>query len=129
MIVEVRRYRVKPGRRDDFLRFFEAKAVPAQWAHGIRILGPLVDVENPNAFVWLRAFPSLAAREEMKNAFYEGELWKGELEAIAMPLLDSYDVVVTEAPPGFVTFEATCDDGAGARAAGEKGRSQPRAAP
>lgn len=102
MIVEVRRYRVKPGRRDEFLRFFETRAVPAQRAHGMPVFGPLVDLENPNAFVWLRAFPSLDARDEMKRAFYEGPLWKNELEAIAMPMLDSYDVVLTEAADGLM---------------------------
>src|SRR5450755_4374199 len=55
MIVEVRRYRIKPGRREEFLRFFETRSVPALEAHGMRVLGPLVDLENPNAFVWLRA--------------------------------------------------------------------------
>jgi hypothetical protein len=47
----------------------------------------------------------LEARDEMKAAFYEGELWKNELEAIAMPMLESYDVHITETGPGFVTFE------------------------
>ena len=38
----------------------------------------------------------------MKDAFYEGELWKNELEAIAMPMLDSYDVILCETSPGCV---------------------------
>lgn len=105
MIVEVRRYRIKPGRRDEFIRFFETRSIPALRSHGMGVLGPLVDVENPNAFVFLRSFPSLEAREEMKAAFYEGELWKKELEAIAMPMIDSNDVVLTETTPGFVTFD------------------------
>jgi hypothetical protein len=105
MIVEVRRYRIKPGRREEFLRFFEMRSVPALQAHGMSILGPLVDLENPNAFVWLRGFPSLAARDEMKEAFYEGDLWKQELEAIAMPMLESYDVILTETGPGLVWFD------------------------
>lgn len=106
MIVEVRRYRIKPGRRDEFIRFFEARSIQAQVDHGMAILGPLLDVENPNAFVFLRAFPSLEARDEMKAAFYEGPLWKDELEAIAMPMVDSYDVILTETTAGFVSFDA-----------------------
>jgi hypothetical protein len=38
----------------------------------------------------------------MKNAFYEGELWKNELEAIAMPMLESYDVILCETSAGYV---------------------------
>jgi hypothetical protein len=104
MIVEVRRYRIKPGRREEFLEFFRTRSVPALQAHGMAVFGPLVDLENPNAFVWLRGFPSLEARDEMKAAFYEGELWKNELEAIATPMLESYDVHLTETGPGLVTF-------------------------
>jgi hypothetical protein len=102
MIVEVRSYRIKPGRRAEFIRLFETRAVPALRSHGMNVLGPLLDVENPNKFVWLRAFPSLDERDRMKVAFYEGELWKNELEAIAMPMLDSYDVILCETSPGCV---------------------------
>jgi hypothetical protein len=38
----------------------------------------------------------------MRDAFYEGDLWKNELEAIAMPLLESYDVTLCETSPGCV---------------------------
>lgn len=101
MIVEVRTYKIKPGRRDEFIKFFEARAVPAQRAHGMKILGPLLDVENPDTFVFLRSFPSLAERDRMKDAFYEGEVWKGELEAIAMPMIESYEVTLCENSPGY----------------------------
>jgi len=102
MIVEVRSYRIKPGKRDEFIKMFETRAVPAQREYGIKIVGPLLDVENPNKFVFLRSFPSLEDRDRMKEAFYGGEVWKSELEAIAMPLLDSYDVILCEASPGCV---------------------------
>jgi hypothetical protein len=105
MIVEVRRYRIKPGRREEFLRFFEERSVPALKTHGMAVLGPLIDLENPNAFVWLRAFPSLAARESMRDAFYGSDLWKRELEQIAMPMLESYDVILTETAPNVVWME------------------------
>ena len=102
MIVEVRSYRIKPGRRAEFIQLFETRAVPALRSHGMKVMGPLLDVENPNKFVWLRSFPSLEERDRMKAEFYEGELWKNELEAIAMPMLDSYDVILCETSPGYV---------------------------
>lgn len=103
MIVEVRSYRIKPGHRDEFIKLFETRAIPALRSHGMKILGPMLDVENPNKFVWLRSFPSLEERDRMKNEFYEGELWKNELEALAMPLLESYDVILCETSKGFVS--------------------------
>ena len=32
----------------------------------------------------------------MKAKFYEGELWKREREAILLPMLDKYEVVLVE---------------------------------
>jgi hypothetical protein len=109
MIVEVRSYRIKPGRRAEFIEFFETRAVPALRSHGMKIIGPLLDVENPNKFVWLRSFPSLEQRDQMKESFYEGELWKNELESIAMPMLDSYDVILCETSPACV-FDAALEE-------------------
>jgi len=102
MIVEVRSYRIKPGHRDEFIQLFESRAVPALREYGMKIVGPLLDVENPNKFVFLRSFPSLEERDRMKDAFYGSELWKNELERIAMSLLDSYDVILCETSPGCV---------------------------
>ena len=106
MIVEVRSYRIKPGRREEFIGLFETRAIPAQREYGMRITGPFLDVENPNKFVFLRSFPSLEERERMKDAFYSGEIWKNELEGLAMPLLESYDVILCEASSGCV-FDIT----------------------
>ena len=102
MIAEVRSYRIKPGRRAEFIDFFRTPAVAALRSHGMKILGPLLDLENPNKFVWLRSFPSLDERDRMKDTFYEGELWKNEIEPIAMLLLESYDVILCKTAPGYV---------------------------
>jgi len=104
MIIEVRTYTIKPGLRDRFIAFFEKRAIPEQHAAGIRVLGPLLDTENPNVFLFLRSFPSLEERDRMKSLFYDGPVWKNELEAIAMPMIESYSAVLTETTPGFVTL-------------------------
>ena len=102
MIIEVRTYRIKPGHRAEFIRLFETRSVPAMRGHGMHVLGPLLDVENPHRFVFLRSFPTLEQREPMKDAFYGSDLWTKELEGILMPLIDSYDVTLTETAPGCV---------------------------
>ena len=107
MIVEVRTYRITQGQRSRFLALFEGDAVPLQQSKGMSIAGPFVDLEDPDVFIWLRAFPSLEERDRMKHALYEGPEWKGGLEAIAMPMLESYGVVLTSTPPGFVNDLAT----------------------
>ena len=103
MIVEVRSYRIAPGRRGEFLDYFKAKAIPALREHGMKVVGPMVDTENPNKFVWLRMFDSIEERTRLKTLFYEGDVWKREMESIVMPMLDSYDVMLCETSSGFVT--------------------------
>ena len=102
MIVEVRSYRITPGKREEFIEFFEKRSIPALQSHGMKIVGPFIDLENPNKFMFIRAFPSMEDLHRMKDEFYGGRLWKEELEAIAMPMLESYDVMLSETTPGFV---------------------------
>ena len=66
----------------------------------MKILGPFLSVEDADTFFFMRGFPDLASREPMKAKFYEGELWKRELEDVLMPMLEKYEVVVVEAPDG-----------------------------
>ena|SRR5579864_4785963 len=102
MIIEMRTYKTKPGMRSRFLEIFRSKSVPAHDAIGMQILGPFLSVEDPDVFFFMRGFPDLASREPMKAKFYEGELWKNELENILMPMLEKYDAVLVEDPKGLI---------------------------
>jgi heme-degrading monooxygenase HmoA len=102
MIVEVRSYRITPGKRDEFVEIFKRRSISALQGHGMKIVGPLIDLENPHKFIFLRGFPSMEDLHRMKDEFYGGKLWKEELEQILMPMIESYDVVLCETAPGFV---------------------------
>lgn len=104
MIIEMRTYRTKPGMRSRFLEIFRTRSVPAHAEIGMKILGPFLSVEDPDTFFFMRGFPDLASREPMKAKFYEGELWKRELENILMPMLDKYDVVLVDDPEGLIRW-------------------------
>jgi NIPSNAP len=107
MIIEVRSYKVKASRRDEFIAFFESRAVPAMRAAGIKVFGPLLVLDDPDSFVWLRAYASREERERLGVAFYESPVWKGELESVAMPMLEEYRAVITETSAGFTDFDGT----------------------
>ena len=94
MIVEMRTYKLKPGTRERFLEIFRTKSVPAHDEIGMRIIGPFLSVEDPDTFFFMRGFPDLASREVMKAQFYEGELWKRDLEHVLMPMIEKYEVVL-----------------------------------
>jgi NIPSNAP len=98
VIVEMRTYRLKPGTRGRFLEIFRARTMPEHVRLGMPILGPFLSVEDPDVFFFMRGFPDLPSREPMKARFYEGELWKGELESVLMPMIERYDVVVVDDP-------------------------------
>jgi hypothetical protein len=92
----MRTYKTKPGMRSRFIDVFPYKSIPAHAEIGMKILGPLLSIEDPDTFFFMRGFPDLDARETMKAKFYEGQLWKRELENVLMPMLEEYEVVLVE---------------------------------
>lgn len=100
MIIEMRTYKLKPCVRANFLAIFRTKSVPEHAKIGMKIAGPFLSIEDPDTFFFMRGFPDLASREPMKAQFYEGELWKSELENVLMPMIEKYEVVLVEDPEG-----------------------------
>jgi len=104
MIIEMRTYKTQPGKRAEFIEIFREKSVPAHESIGMKILGPFISVEDADTFFFMRGFPDLDSREPLKAQFYEGELWKNELENILLPMLEKYEVVLVDDPDGFVKW-------------------------
>src|ERR1700745_3732239 len=98
MIIEMRTYKTKPGKRARFLEIFRSKSIPAHANIGMKILRHFISIEDPDIFFFMRGFPDVASREPMKAQFYEGELWKGELESVLLPMLEKHEVVVVADP-------------------------------
>ena len=95
-IIEIRMYKIKPGMRDRFVRFFEEKTLEPQAAVGMRILGQFRSLMDDDTFVWIRAFASEEERAQHTAAFYGGELWKETLGPEAISMLASTEVVLVE---------------------------------
>lgn len=104
MIVEMRTYKTRPGCRAQFLDLFRRASMPAHAAIGMTILGPFLAVDDADTFFFMRGFPDLASRESMKAAFYDGPLWKHDLEPVLMPLLERYDVLLVEDPDALIRW-------------------------
>lgn len=104
MIIEMRTYKLKRGKRAEFLETFRTRSMPAHAEIGMKILGPFLSVEDEDTFFFMRGFPDLASREPMKAKFYEGKLWKEELESRLMPMIEKYDVVLVEDPEHMVAW-------------------------
>jgi hypothetical protein len=104
MIVEMRTYKTRPGLRARFIEIFLSKAVPAHHELGMKILGPFLAVDDPDTLFFMRGFPHMASRDSLKAQFYEGQLWKQELEPVVMPMLERYDVTLVDDPGGLIRW-------------------------
>lgn len=107
MIIEIRRYTLHPGRREAFIAFFEATNRPALRDAGMLVFGLMRDTENPDMVHWMRAFKDEAARETIKDSFYDGPVWNQEVEPIVMPMIAHFEASVCETTDGFLGFRDT----------------------
>lgn len=75
-VIELRNYSIKPGRRDEFIEYFETKLVqPQQELKGYPI-GQFRIGTQPDQFVWWRGFTSMEERSRFLPGFYHGPAWK-----------------------------------------------------
>jgi NIPSNAP len=94
MIVELRRYTLKPGARETLVELFDREFVESQEALGMRILGTFRDLDDPDQFVWIRGFSDLASRAPALRAFYTGPAWKQHAAAANATMVDVDNVLL-----------------------------------
>jgi hypothetical protein len=93
-IVELRQYTLHPGQRDVLIDLFEREFVESQEARGMRILGTFRDLDDPDRFVWVRAFSDMTRRREALASFYGGPVWRTHREAAVATMIDSDNVLL-----------------------------------
>lgn len=93
-IVELRQYTLHPGRRDALIALFEREFVETQEAAGIALLGQFRDLDDPDRFVWLRAFADMPARARVLAAFYDGPVWRAHRDAANATMQDTDNVLL-----------------------------------
>lgn len=100
-VVELRRYRLRPGRFDSLQRVFQKELVEPQTAAGMRLGGQFGDRDDPDRFVWFRGFASMEQRHRALERFYLGPVWREHAREANATMLDSDDVLLLRptAPP------------------------------
>ncbi|NYI06786.1 NIPSNAP family protein [Allostreptomyces psammosilenae] len=94
-VVELRQYTLLPGRRAELVDLFDRHFVESQEEVGMRVVGQFLDLGSPDRFVWLRAFPDMAARAESLAAFYlRHPAWREHGAAANATMVDSDDVLL-----------------------------------
>ncbi len=56
-VIEMRTYKLRPGKRQEFMEIFISRSMPAHTRIGMKILGPFLSLEDPDTFFFMRGFP------------------------------------------------------------------------
>ncbi|MDH6125615.1 NIPSNAP family protein [Kitasatospora sp. GP82] len=97
--VEDRRYRTRPGRRDEWVRCVEEVVIPFQTSKGMSVTASFIEEEDQDGCVWIRRFDDEAQRQELYAAVYESDRWRGEISPVVQDLPIAEKSVVTRAVP------------------------------
>jgi len=93
-IVELRQYRLHPGKRDTLIELFDREFVESQEAVGMTVIGQFRDLDDPDRFVWLRGFRDIPSRAQSLKEFYAGPTWKAHREAANATMVDTDNVLL-----------------------------------
>jgi len=94
MIYELRQYTLHPGKRDTLIELFERTFLETLEACGMLVDGHFRDLNDPDRFVWFRAFPDMERRREALTSFYGGPVWKANRDTANATMIDSDDVLL-----------------------------------
>lgn len=99
MFFELRQYRVKPERRDEWVKLMEERIIPFQIAQGMVVLGSFVGEQEEDLYVWIRRFDSEEQREALYAKVYQSDTWQNEISPLVGDMLDRERIVVTRLVP------------------------------
>jgi hypothetical protein len=92
-VLELRNYILKPGKRDDFINYFEQHFITSQNILGGYVLGQFRVKGADNRFLWFRGFNDMESRSIYLPEFYRKSLvWK-KYKTGANDLIDDNDDV------------------------------------
>lgn len=103
-VFELRRYRLLPESRETLISLFDSNFVEPQEALGMSVAGEFRDLDDPDAFVWVRSFENMGARTEALASFYSGPIWKEHGPAANATMLNSDNVLLLRPAVGVEPF-------------------------
>ena len=85
---ELRQYKIKPGKMEEWLKVMEGEIIPFQVSKGMVITGSYRGEKDDSVYVWIRRFESEAEREKLYKAVYESDYWKNDMSPRVGELID-----------------------------------------
>ena len=94
--VEIRSYHLKPGTREAFDRIATRQAIPMlrRWDVDVVANGP--SPHDDDSYYLIRAYSSLADRQQSQDAFYGSQEWKEGPRAAILALIENFTSIVLE---------------------------------
>jgi hypothetical protein len=92
-VLELRNYILKPGKRDDFINYFEKHFITSQNILGGYVLGQFRIKNADNRFLWFRGFNDMSSRSIYLPEFYRKSLVWQKFKASANALIEDNDDV------------------------------------
>ena len=101
MFFELRQYRMRPGQRENWVKYMEETIIPFQISKGMVVVGSFVGEQDQDLYVWIRRFTSEAERERLYQDVYQSDRWKNEIGPRVGELIDREQIKVSriEATP------------------------------
>jgi hypothetical protein len=96
---ELRQYRIRPGKLDEWVRYMEETIIPFQASKGMVIVASFTDPEDPEHYVWIRRFEDEETRVRQYEAVYESERWKDEIRPRVAEMMIREEMKVTRLEP------------------------------
>lgn len=93
-VIELRRYTIRGGERENFARHFETFFPEAFQQLGAIAFGEGFERDRGDHFTWLRGFHDMAARKDVNTAFYYGPLWQEHRDTLNGLMCDSDNVLL-----------------------------------
>ena len=100
--VEIRSYALKPGTREEFDRIVTQQAIPMlrRWEVDVVAHGP--SPHDDDSYFLIRAYASLADRQQSQDAFYGSQEWKDGPRAAILEPIENFVSIVLELEPAMV---------------------------
>jgi hypothetical protein len=93
-VVELRRYLMHEGQRENFAAYFDSYFPEAFQQLGAIAFGQFFERHQTSVFTWLRGFRDMDARAVVNGAFYYGPVWKEHKPAVNPLMIDSDNVLL-----------------------------------
>ncbi len=96
---ELRRYEIRPGKMEEWLKLMEEEIIPFQVEQGMVIAGSFRGEGDDGTYVWLRRFENEAERKRLYDAVYKSDHWLQKLTDRVGACINRETIQVTRLTP------------------------------